>query len=93
MRWKTHLDDDETGSSAIRGGEVYGRLIVRDIKALDGGEGAVGEGKKGSKVRLHVDLRLQGLDTRVLYRCGLDQVPRIHKVGAKGDLYSRITRL
>jgi len=53
---RLHLDDDETGTSAVCSGEVDARLIVGDVEALNSREGAVGKTEERSERSPHVDL-------------------------------------
>jgi hypothetical protein len=53
----SHLDDDEAGTGGLGRGKVNARLVVRDVEALDGREGTLGEAQKGGEIRLHFHSR------------------------------------
>ena len=53
----SHLNEDEAGTGSLGRGKVDARLVVRDVEALDGGEGTLGEAQKGGEVRLHFHSR------------------------------------
>lgn len=65
----SYLNDDETSTGAVGGGEVDARLVVGDIEALDGREGAVGQGEERSNCSLHVEQMARHYSSRLMWSC------------------------